>query len=812
MDSLGTHRTVFSEIRDDSDDSRVQLMHHPTWTVEQEQEVQGIYGRSPLSEPQQVSQSPAMPVDHGHAVRGGSSNSSSSSSSSQHVKSSSSAFDLHSTTLYRTRNGAGLSRPNSIVSSPTPLSPPQQQHKKKKESKTDGTKEPKEFDESFDRLYSMLTHLITDASTAVQTTPKTGDGGLVPRSTAMPVIAPLIYADSSDEEDNNSDDGEDGGHEHRNDVVETKIIVQDEQYLHQHYRHSSSINTDRDLRSMDSRVTRTRSRSFSDRNASKRRSLFMELQTCEPTFQSGIVDHEELHVEPVVVQKPKEVKKSKPEQPVLETVPPSWKPTEEPETIRACEPEDSTAQEGLSSQPTGLSLPSQRRLMKRRASFPTMRSEMIEMQNAEEMQEAIQSMDTELNRTVDTIDGLTRDLMAVATHQNWMQTRLEKTTMQLQGIQVGSMDPSSLDDLSSECGRPSLSSDETIPCHDEWANSSLWNEDDPLEHILRRNDGTKFDPESPYSWENKTSSRDLSQYFEALGKIAAMGQDLEDRDRTLHRGLMFPSLDDIHRKAYASQRSSGSSYTLNNDDMSYPMSPSECVMGTWFSTSSDLKKGGVYLSTSDVEINRSVLPIFRFSHLDWPRWRRATMPAMWPTSSSQSESKEEGLSFESAMALTNLLNMYASLVQLLFWTAVFAVAVMFVVPSLAEMSGQCARGLFAEVQMLLANPCDDQEAWNKTLSEDTSRPNSASSCPRRQYHHSTGQGLRHGARSRRKLNHQRVRRTLLKASKASAAAILCRGKLGSLNEESWSSKVSVCSLSSETTAAANTSAIFEDWE
>ncbi|KAF9362377.1 hypothetical protein BGX34_006290 [Mortierella sp. NVP85] len=493
--------------------------------------------------------------------------------------------------------------------------------------------------------------------------------------------------------------------------------------------------------------------------------------------------------------------------------------TEEATTIQVHQSEDTTITEDVSSHETGLYPPVNRGL-KRCASFPTMRAEMVEIQNAGELREAIETMDAELDRTVETIDGLTKDLMAVATHQSWMQTRLEEN-LQLQGMQNESMEDLSDDQSLEENGRPSMSSDRTVPCQeeDDWMESAPWNKSDP----------TDCSPSAANGDSNKRlSSRDFSQYFEALGKIAAMGQELEDRDRTLHRGLMFSDLDTMnHRKGNFSQRSSGSSYTLNND-FSLPVSPSECSLESLFDakldsgrrTSMALKKVGVEtLSTSiqDVEIKESFRPVTWFTSLGWPRWQKLAMPANWPTprdttSPESAELEDDGLSSEGATALTNLLNMYVYLGLLLFWTLAFAAAVLFVVPSLAEVSGQRARGLMAQIQKLLASPSEDQEnsqgnAWGKPL---VSAPNS-----HRRYH-SASQGLRHGSRNRRKLNHQRIRRNLMTGSKAdyvdSSKTALLRGKLATLNEESWSSKVSVCSLSSETTAAANTSAIFEDWE
>ncbi|KAF9972153.1 hypothetical protein BGZ73_004770, partial [Actinomortierella ambigua] len=99
--------------------------------------------------------------------------------------------------------------------------------------------------------------------------------------------------------------------------------------------------------------------------------------------------------------------------------------------------------------------------LRRRASFPVRRSyggeadaaewweqqqqqqqqELEQQQQVAELEQVIQRVDTELDRTVETIDGLTRDLVAVATHQNWMQAKLQKSLqfqkMQLQQIERG---------------------------------------------------------------------------------------------------------------------------------------------------------------------------------------------------------------------------------------------------------------------------------------------------------------------------------------------------------------------------------------
>ncbi|KAG0229937.1 hypothetical protein BGW41_002834 [Actinomortierella wolfii] len=96
---------------------------------------------------------------------------------------------------------------------------------------------------------------------------------------------------------------------------------------------------------------------------------------------------------------------------------------------------------------------SSRSSIRRRASFPARRAgeewqlqqqhqqELEQQLQVAELEQVIQRVDSELDRTVETIDALTRDLVAVATHQNWMQAKLQKSLQfqkqQLEQIERG---------------------------------------------------------------------------------------------------------------------------------------------------------------------------------------------------------------------------------------------------------------------------------------------------------------------------------------------------------------------------------------
>jgi len=73
---------------------------------------------------------------------------------------------------------------------------------------------------------------------------------------------------------------------------------------------------------------------------------------------------------------------------------------------------------------------------RRCASFPPNRAiEQIQnqerqRQHTEELQRVIERVESELSQTVETIDGLTRDLVAVATHQQWVHMNLQRNYYQ----------------------------------------------------------------------------------------------------------------------------------------------------------------------------------------------------------------------------------------------------------------------------------------------------------------------------------------------------------------------------------------------
>ncbi|KAF9579681.1 hypothetical protein BGW38_003962, partial [Lunasporangiospora selenospora] len=70
---------------------------------------------------------------------------------------------------------------------------------------------------------------------------------------------------------------------------------------------------------------------------------------------------------------------------------------------------------------------SQFSLPRRCASFPLRRTDLVQLEQAEVFHQVMEQVDTELDRTVETIDGLTRDLVAVASQQTILQMKLQQS-------------------------------------------------------------------------------------------------------------------------------------------------------------------------------------------------------------------------------------------------------------------------------------------------------------------------------------------------------------------------------------------------
>ncbi|KAF9109144.1 hypothetical protein BGX27_007953 [Mortierella sp. AM989] len=704
--------------------------------------------------------------------------------SNRHSHQPSSSSDLHSilssatpssSTNYRTninrRQSRGTdgvyARPNSIVSIygadlARNESVPAKRSQKGKEGNqsqkvpaTLNTQNKEESNDAFDRICSLLTHLIVDASTAVGGEVDEADGaatsltGMIARGATRvgPTIVPLLYSDS---ESSDTDEGK--VEEESNDTQE---ILQD------------SIDLDRDDRTWDRSVFRSRSRMFNERNVTKRRSLFMELQSCQPQeflddnieSQDGMVENLDLNQEESI---PTELE-------ALPDIARPWTSEDAKEFIA----DPTSSFEALSSL-DGLLHPPVVKSLRRCASFPSMKSEMIEMQHAGSLQQVIQHMDSELDRTVETIDGLTRDLVAIATHQNWMQMNFEKSS-QFQTLQYGRGGKVHNPRKASSEYFKHLSQDSdasptspTFPTYQSdfirhyWDahQSSLWEKDDelvnsasttpsdnPLRMYIRPNapkssvstDDTvadsDFGPGSPTLSEGLISNRSFSNYFESLQtgdetqmrKLDLEHADGEDEDDVLdplseYRGNAFHQDSTIN-----SQRSSGSSFTLADSSCRTSALSLDGTLITPLDTCPGYKDGRTTYS-----------PPPRFSETDYPfqaekflqiqasvestraRVRRSIMPAAWPMTalspdrdteiSSLEDQQQERflvpadnqLPQEDETVVLSLVNAHIHVALLVFWTSTFVIATIVMNTSLVQMSSSRVRVYMESVQRLVS--------------------------------------------------------------------------------------------------------------
>ncbi|KAG0365936.1 hypothetical protein BC939DRAFT_450932 [Gamsiella multidivaricata] len=681
------------------------------------------------------SEAPVTPLSDTRSTR----LSCSSTSGSRHSQQTSSSDHQHS--KYRSKNSREsaeydgyCSRPNSFVSTYQPnLSHKSSwqslhlgDHSRRPVKATLNSPSEKESNAAFDRICSLLTHLIVDASTAVGT--ESSGAGATATSSVPAIVTPLMYAESESSEETRSEgDGD----------------VADEM------NHLDPID-DRDTRRWDSRVSRTRS--YSDKGVSKRRSLFLELQSCQPDFgdPNDLNQHLcEQEDEPILCTEYVQEETFITEQESLET--PAWTTAESLATL-VPDAEDTLEY----SETYGRSLrPLINRGLRRCASFPSMRADMIEMEHAEQLQEVIQLMDTELDRTVETIDGLTRDLMAVATHQNWMQMKLERS-MRLQGLESEHDENTHPSRQSMDTARPSMSSDAATRYEEDeisgeledWDDTTFWESSDIASSSLttlrgnpygsfedpsmlkRDSDDVGFESRFGLPLESRPSARDLSTYFETLEKLTAMSLELEARNLEYAHGEEGDEgeEDDMTQLDKSiSQRSSGSSYTLNNNyriSSSSNRSLDTCV--EYFSGLKDEER-----DMPNGELDVDILPVTKSGSIgydgqrssitatstmmfDGRRQRRFTMPATWPTprlmESGQDPHLEEEdiqMSSEGHVAVTNIFNVYVCLVLMLFWSVAFVLATVFVIPSLAGMSRQRAVKAMEDVERVFAVPgCD----------------------------------------------------------------------------------------------------------
>lgn len=449
----------------------------------------------------------------------------------------------------------------------------------------------KESNAAFERICSLLNHLITDASTAVSTADgRDSSGAAVVPPVVVPRYMPMVNSESenSDEEAGGvsylergetmttviGDDGIDGG--------ESMFMDEPESPRDQIRRRIDD--------SRKKRLTRNRTGSFTT-DPSKRTSLFLELQNLQVEPEGT------QHLTTPVLGKPGADTEGSKHYRTSSNIHSSGigigagrTSLDAGTTATILSPTTPSSNRSLDFErfDSELGSPISRTTPRRRASFPPRRSDGIQIQCTEELHRVIQRVDAELDRTVETIDDLTRDLVAVATHQNWMKTHLERT--------LGIQNPLSLADF-------------------------LQNDDDNATFTMPGETGTRpLSPTSSTSPRSRLeqmediigvtkallSSREFANYYQVLERVRIM-EEQEDHEEHYERGGgevrdLFGGRVDIGSNKQ--QRLSGSSFTLNNGSFRHS-ALSTLSVETRFGSFTDFKDGALLSSSSRPSIEWS---------------------------------------------------------------------------------------------------------------------------------------------------------------------------------------------------------------
>ncbi|GJJ76965.1 hypothetical protein EMPS_09324 [Entomortierella parvispora] len=310
-----------------------------------------------------------------------------------------------------------------------------------------GSRQEAESNESFDRICSLLTGLITDASTAVSTTP---DGSQQPSNIPVPQFVPLSESDSSEDSSSELDalerdsNGSQTG-DARNSTL-SKEALERAEFLRRlrgpapDSMHQVEATGDFGLDPHVIAQPRVGLRRRPSKNANRHSSLFLELQNTEqkslesalgsPTGEPQSSLEAELRRERSPGRRPRSIH-------VPLAMPPApSRSARRPISISKSMDYNSVMEAPSSPVESVRSTSSSRPLSS--ASWTQQAQDPSAVADAE-VQQVLQGSDSELSRTVETIDGLTRDLVAVATHQNLMQIKLQKT-LRFQKEQLESID------------------------------------------------------------------------------------------------------------------------------------------------------------------------------------------------------------------------------------------------------------------------------------------------------------------------------------------------------------------------------------
>ncbi|KAG0291672.1 hypothetical protein BGZ98_002930 [Dissophora globulifera] len=532
----------------------------------------------------------------------------------------------------------------------------------------------------FDRICSLLSHLIVDASTAVGTqNAGTGKDGAAREGT--PNFTPMVYADSESSEESQAEEEQE----------ETGRALDD--------KYALDPTDGRDIRKWDSRAFRTRTRSYLNESSLKRRSLFLELQSCQPDEEQDT---------------PEEIQATEVDMIDGSTRLHSTKSSSSYADISIFSADDTAA--GLDG---GLLHPPSFKGLRRCASFPSMKSEIIEQQHAKELEQVIQCMDSELDRTAEAVDSLTRDLETVATHHNWMQLKLE-SALESQAFHQERIERAHGSRPSSSV-RSSVLTDTTAVSRGDFAadfddsedDTSFWTEERFMRGVL-----------SMPSRESIAMAISSASYDDALLQDRTLST-FDDSETAL-----YSDMDDLSEAEFSHpQWNSGSTEVPSrisvSSDRTLEIRP-DTFLGFDHDDDSDFVKASGVTSTSlpfsAPSIGRRHQSTLSYSDAQMTptssrRWQyRSSMPAAWPTATSDvldadsQRDEEDADNLEDPAIVANLSSTVVCLSALLFWTTLFVLATLTAVPSLVATSRSKATKAMEDAQNRLAGSLQDMEA------------------------------------------------------------------------------------------------------
>ncbi|KAF9928418.1 hypothetical protein FBU30_002376 [Linnemannia zychae] len=300
------------------------------------------------------------------------------------------------------------------------------------------SKYQEESNAAFDRICSLLTDLITDASTAVSTAP---DGSLQPSNIPLPQFLPLVTSDSELSAHNSaSDTDEDIDNDDQDSKSIESTVPQDEFMKRLQGPEGVPPIEELELEIEDpipSVRYRRGLRSRYDQPTKRLSSLFMELSNTQKTTDET---QDDLSLSKIS----SETKERSTRKPRHSTSSLSISSTRSSRPSSIFVSTNARQQSDFADLDNQSLSPKTERVPRHRNSMSSMRSSRSSsrsdsLPNDLEVQQVLQGVNSELDRTVETIDGLTRDLVAVATHQNWMHMKLQKS-LHFQKQQVEKID------------------------------------------------------------------------------------------------------------------------------------------------------------------------------------------------------------------------------------------------------------------------------------------------------------------------------------------------------------------------------------